>query len=127
MRTEMATAINLLTQKHRRLQPLHNWVVVERVNEEYKTASGIVLATSDGNESGTEEAEVTAVGPGCTSGIQVGDRCKFVGKAIGFQCDGRHYYMVCDAPPAELKIDAHGNPIGAPYIICLIRREDTLQ
>jgi co-chaperonin GroES (HSP10) len=127
MRTQMVTAVKLLTEKHRSLAPLHNWVVIERVNEDYKTAGGIIMATDDSNSSGTEEAEVVAAGPGCTSGIRVGDRCKFIGRAIGFMCDGKHYYMVCDAPPAELKTDQHGNPIGAPYIICVIRREETLQ
>jgi co-chaperonin GroES (HSP10) len=127
MRTEMVSAVKLLTEKHRSLDPLHNWVVIERVTEEYRTASGIVLATGENNESGTEEAEVVAVGPACTSGLRVGDRCKFVGRAIGFQCDGKHYYMVMDAPPQELKTNNNGDPIGAPYIICVIRREETLQ
>ncbi len=127
MRTAMVSAVKLFTEKSRSLEPLHNWIVVERVSEEHKTASGIIIPTGDNNESGTEEAEVMAVGPGCTSGIRVGDRCKFVGKAIGFQTDGKHYYMVCDAPPADLKTDPHGNPIGAPYIICIIRREENLQ
>ena len=47
------------------LKPLHDYVVLEKVKEEVKTASGIILTTKEAKDE-PSLGEVVAVGPGKT-------------------------------------------------------------
>lgn len=66
-----------------KIRPLHDRVVVRRVEEEKKTAGGIVLPDTAGEK--PQQGEVLAVGPGklldngqvSAMGVKVGDRVIF--------------------------------------------------
>ncbi|MDR2711228.1 MAG: co-chaperone GroES [Burkholderiales bacterium] len=81
-----------------KLRPLHDRIIVKRVEEERKTAGGIVIP-----DTATEKpsmGEVVAVGPGKSDdngkviamGVNVGDKVLF-GKYSGqeFKMDGHDY------------------------------------
>ncbi|MCL2872778.1 MAG: co-chaperone GroES [Betaproteobacteria bacterium] len=81
-----------------KLRPLHDRIIVKRVEEERKTAGGIVIP-----DTATEKpsmGEVVAVGPGKTDdhgkviamGVKAGDKVLF-GKYSGqeFKMDGKDY------------------------------------
>ena len=71
-----------------KLRPLHDRVVVKRLEQETKTASGIVIPDADAEK--PDQGEVLAVGPGKRSdkgefivlNVKVGDRVLF-GKYSG--------------------------------------------
>lgn len=71
-----------------KLRPLHDRVIVKRVENETKTASGIVIPDSAAEK--PDQGEVLAVGPGKKNdkgelspvGVKVGDRVLF-GKYSG--------------------------------------------
>ncbi len=125
MKTETQTNVKLLGQEHRTIVPLHDWVFVDRVSEQETTEAGIIIP----REGAAEEAEVTAVGPDCASGLKPGDRVKFIGRALGMQVDGEHYYVLRDAKPGhgEMANTNTGDPNGPPFIICVIKRSVTFQ
>lgn len=125
MKTEIQSNVKLLGQEHREVQPLHDWVFVARVSEEETTEAGIVIP----REGAAEEAEVTAVGPISPSKLKPGDRVKFIGRALGIQVDGEHYYVLRDAQPGtgEMHNKPNGDPDGPPFIICVVRRSVTYQ
>ena len=66
-----------------KIRPLHDRVIVKRLEAERKTASGIVIPDSAGEK--PDQGEVLAVGPGKTNdkgetkalSVQVGDRVLF--------------------------------------------------
>ncbi len=73
------------------LNPLHDRVVLKRVDNERKTTSGIVIPDSAAEKS--DQAEVVAVGPGARDAngqllpmsVKVGDRVvlgKYAGQAV---------------------------------------------
>jgi chaperonin GroES len=72
------------------LRPLHDRVIVKRLDQETKTASGIVIPESAAEK--PDQGEVLAVGPGKRDGdgkriepdLQVGERVLF-GKYAGQQ------------------------------------------
>jgi chaperonin GroES len=71
-----------------KIRPLHDRVIVKRLEEERKTASGIVIPDTAAEK--PDQGEVLAVGPGKTGddgkvrplGVKVGDRVLF-GKYSG--------------------------------------------
>lgn len=71
-----------------KIRPLHDRVIVKRLEAERKTASGIVIPDSAGEK--PDQGEVVAVGPGkrdeagkvIPMGVKVGDRVLF-GKYSG--------------------------------------------
>jgi chaperonin GroES len=71
-----------------KIRPLHDRVIVKRVEAELKTASGIVIPDSAGEK--PDQGEVLAVGPGkrddagkiITPDVKVGDKVLF-GKYAG--------------------------------------------
>ena len=75
-----------------KIRPLHDRVIVRRMEEERKTASGIVIPDSASTEK-PDQGEIIAVGPGKKDDqgklipldVKVGDRVlfgKYVGKAV---------------------------------------------
>ena len=80
------------------IRPLHDRVIVKRVEEEKKSAGGIVIPDTAAEK--PSQGEVVAVGPGKTDdngrvvsmGVKVGDRVLF-GKYSGqeFKLDGQDY------------------------------------
>ncbi len=81
-----------------KIRPLHDRVIVKRMEEERKTASGIVIPDSATEK--PDQGEIMAVGKGKTSddgklqamNVKVGDRILF-GKYAGqtFKMDGQEY------------------------------------
>ena len=79
-----------------KIRPLHDRVIVKRVEEEKKTASGIVIPDNAAEK--PDQGEVIAVGPGkrgddgklIAPDVKVGDRVLF-GKYSGqeFKLDGQ--------------------------------------
>jgi chaperonin GroES len=71
-----------------KLRPLHDRVIVKRIESETKTASGIVIPDNAAEK--PDQGEILAVGPGKTNdkgdtkalGVKVGDRVLF-GKYSG--------------------------------------------
>lgn len=80
------------------IRPLHDRVIVKRVEEEKKSAGGIVIPDTAAEK--PSQGEVVAVGPGkfddngrtIQMGVKVGDRVLF-GKYSGqeFKLDGQDY------------------------------------
>jgi chaperonin GroES len=80
------------------IRPLHDRVIVKRVEEEKKSAGGIVIPDTAAEK--PSQGEVVAVGPGKTDdngkiiamGVKAGDRVLF-GKYSGqeFKMDGQDY------------------------------------
>ena len=80
------------------IRPLHDRVIVKRVEEEKKSAGGIVIPDTAAEK--PSQGEVVAVGPGKTDdngrivsmGVKPGDRVLF-GKYSGqeFKLDGQDY------------------------------------
>ncbi len=80
------------------IRPLHDRVIVKRVEEEKKSAGGIVIPDTAAEK--PSQGEVVAVGPGKTDdngktvamGVRVGDRVLF-GKYSGqeFKLEGNDY------------------------------------
>jgi chaperonin GroES len=80
------------------IRPLHDRVIVKRVEEEKKSAGGIVIPDTAAEK--PSQGEVVAVGPGKTDdngktiamGVRVGDRVLF-GKYSGqeFRLEGQDY------------------------------------
>lgn len=78
------------------IRPLHDRIIVKRVEEEKKTAGGIVIPDTAAEK--PSQGEVVSVGPGKTDdsgklipmGVKVGDRVLF-GKYSGqeFKLDGQ--------------------------------------
>ena len=68
-----------------KIRPLHDRVIVKRMEEERKTASGIVIPDAAAEK--PDQGEIVAVGNG-----KVGDRILF-GKYAGqaFKMDGQEY------------------------------------
>lgn len=118
-------ATGTITPKQRRLTPTADWVVFRQAKEEFTTPAGLVLPENAG---GAEEGDVVAIGPGVTS-VLVGDRIKFVGAAISFDCDGETYFMARDAQPvaADIRNDPQGNPVGPPFVCVVLRRTEQYQ
>ncbi len=81
-----------------KIRPLHDRVIVKRVEEEKKSAGGIVIPDTAAEK--PSQGEIVAVGPGKTDdngkivamGVKVGDRVLF-GKYSGqeFKIDGQDY------------------------------------
>jgi chaperonin GroES len=81
-----------------KIRPLHDRVIVKRVEEEKKSAGGIVIPDTAAEK--PSQGEVVHVGPGKTDdsgklvaiGVSVGDRVLF-GKYSGqeFKLDGQDY------------------------------------
>ena len=81
-----------------KLRPLHDRIIVKRVEEEKKSAGGIVIPDTAAEK--PSQGEVVAAGPGKTDdsgkvlamGVKVGDRILF-GKYSGqeFKMDGADY------------------------------------
>ena len=81
-----------------KIRPLHDRVIVKRVEDERKTAGGIVIPDTAAEK--PSQGEVVAVGPGklddggkiIAMGVKVGDRILF-GKYSGteFKMDGNDY------------------------------------
>ncbi len=81
-----------------KIRPLHDRVIVKRVEEEKKSAGGIVIPDTAAEK--PSQGEIVAVGPGKTDdsgklvamGVKVGDRVLF-GKYSGqeFKMDGQDY------------------------------------
>ena len=81
-----------------KLRPLHDRIIVKRLEEERKTAGGIVIPDTAAEK--PSQGEVIAAGPGKTDdsgkvlamGVKVGDRILF-GKYSGqeFKMDGADY------------------------------------
>ncbi|MDR2173980.1 MAG: co-chaperone GroES [Burkholderiales bacterium] len=81
-----------------KLRPLHDRIIVKRVEEERKTAGGIVIPDTAAEK--PSMGEVVAVGPGKTDddgdtikmSVKVGDKVLF-GKYSGqeFKMDGQDY------------------------------------
>ena len=81
-----------------KIRPLHDRVIVKRVEDERKTAGGIVIPDTAVEK--PSQGEVVAVGPGklddagkvIAMGVKVGDRILF-GKYSGteFKMDGNDY------------------------------------
>ncbi|MDR1887978.1 MAG: co-chaperone GroES [Zoogloeaceae bacterium] len=84
-----------------KIRPLHDRVIVKRVEAELKTASGIVIPDSAGEK--PDQGEVLAVGPGkrddsgkiITPDVKVGDKVLF-GKYAGqtVKVDGQEVLVV---------------------------------
>ena len=83
------------------IRPLHDRVIVKRVEAERTTASGIVLPDSAGEK--PDQGEVLAVGPGkrddngkqITLDVKVGDRVlfgKYAGQAV--KVDGQEVMVM---------------------------------
>jgi chaperonin GroES len=83
------------------MKPLHNRILVERVNPEEKTASGIIIP--DTAKERTQEGKVIAVGPGnkdrkgnlIPMDVKKGDRilfAKFGGSEV--KIDGKEYLIM---------------------------------
>lgn len=83
------------------LRPLHNRILVERVNAEDKTASGIIIP--DTAKEKPQEGKVIAVGPGTVDKkgkpvpmeVKKGDRilfAKFGGSEV--RIDGKEYLIM---------------------------------
>jgi chaperonin GroES len=83
------------------LRPLHNRILVERVNAEDKTASGIIIP--DTAKEKPQEGKVIAVGPGAVDKkgkkvpmeVKKGDRilfAKFGGSEV--RLDGKEYLIM---------------------------------
>ena len=83
------------------IRPLHDRVIVKRVEAERTTASGIVLPDSAGEK--PDQGEVLAVGPGkrddngkqITLDVKVGDRVlfgKYAGQAV--KVDGQEVLVM---------------------------------
>ncbi|MDQ6620942.1 MAG: co-chaperone GroES [Pseudomonadota bacterium] len=80
------------------IRPLHDRVIVKRIEEEKKSAGGIVIPDTAAEK--PSQGEVCAVGPGkiddngrtLTMGVKVGDRVLF-GKYSGqeFRLEGQDY------------------------------------
>ena len=84
-----------------KIRPLHDRVIVKRVEAERTTASGIVLPDSAGEK--PDQGEVLAVGPGkrddngkqITLDVKVGDRVlfgKYAGQAV--KVDGQEVLVM---------------------------------
>jgi len=81
-----------------KIRPLHDRVIVKRVEDERKSAGGIVIPDTAAEK--PSQGEVVAVGPGklddngkiVAMGVKVGDRILF-GKYSGteFKLDGNDY------------------------------------
>jgi chaperonin GroES len=81
-----------------KIRPLHDRVIVKRVEDERKTAGGIVIPDTAAEK--PSQGEVVAVGPGklddngkiIAMGVKVGDRILF-GKYSGteFKMDGNDF------------------------------------
>jgi chaperonin GroES len=80
------------------IRPLHDRIIVKRIEEEKKSAGGIVIPDTAAEK--PSQGEVVAAGPGKTDdhgkiiamGVKVGDRVLF-GKYSGqeFKLDGQDY------------------------------------
>lgn len=80
------------------IRPLHDRIIVKRLEEERKSAGGIVIPDTAAEK--PSQGEVVAVGPGKTDdngkivamGVKVGDKILF-GKYSGqeFKLDGQDY------------------------------------
>ncbi|MGA7950195.1 MAG: co-chaperone GroES [Thiobacillaceae bacterium] len=79
-----------------KIRPLHDRVIVKRLEEERKTASGIVIPDTAAEK--PDQGEVVAVGPGkkdeqgriMTMALKVGDRVlfgKYAGQAVKVEGD----------------------------------------
>jgi chaperonin GroES len=79
-----------------KIRPLHDRVIVKRMEEERKTASGIVIPDTATEK--PDQGEVLAVGPGkkddkgsaIAMGVKVGDRVlfgKYAGQAVKIDGD----------------------------------------
>ncbi len=84
-----------------KIRPLHDRVIVKRLEEELKTSSGIVLPDSAGEK--PDQGEVLAVGPGkrddsgkqIAPDVKVGDRVlfgKYAGQAV--KVDGQEVLVM---------------------------------
>jgi len=84
-----------------KIRPLHDRVIVKRLDSERKTASGIVIPDSAGEK--PDQGEVVAVGPGkrddagkvIAMDVKVGDRVLF-GKYSGqtVKIDGEEFLVM---------------------------------
>jgi chaperonin GroES len=84
-----------------KIRPLHDRVIVKRLEEERKTASGIVIPDTAAEK--PDQGEIMAVGKGKTNDegnlrpleVKVGDRVLF-GKYSGqaFKMDGEEYLQM---------------------------------
>jgi len=114
-----------ITPRQRRLTPTADWVVFKQANEEMLTPAGLVMPQNSG---AAEEGDVVAIGPEVKS-VNVGDRIKFVGMAVTFNCDGETFHLARDAQPvaADMRNDQHGIPIGPPFVCAVLRRTESYQ
>ncbi|GHS97024.1 10 kDa chaperonin 3 [Bacteroidia bacterium] len=84
------------------LKPLHNYVLLERIEEENKTASGIIIP--DNAKEKPSRGRVIAVGPGAYDGddlipmaVKQGDTvlfAKWASTANEVKLDGKDYILI---------------------------------
>jgi chaperonin GroES len=96
-----------------KFRPLHDRVVIERIDAEAKTAGGIIIP--DTAQEKPQQGKVTAVGPGCRdeSGklipidVKVGDRILF-GKWSGTEVkiDGVEYLIMKESDIMGVLVEA---------------------
>jgi chaperonin GroES len=96
-----------------KFRPLHDRVVIERIDAEAKTASGIIIP--DTAQEKPQQGKVTAVGPGGRDesgkvipiGVKVGDRILF-GKWSGTEVriDGVEYLIMKESDIMGVLVEA---------------------
>ena len=99
-----------------RIRPLHDRVVVRRIEEEQKTAGGIIIP--DTAKEKPMQGEVVAVGPGARNeqgaivplDVKVGDRVLF-GKWSGTEVklDGVEYIIMKESDLMGVLVEAGGS------------------
>jgi chaperonin GroES len=98
-----------------KLRPLHDRVVVKRLEQETKTASGIVIPDAAAEK--PDQGEVLAVGPGKRNdkgdfvalNVKVGDRVLF-GKYSGPDRQGRRRRAARDARGRPVRRSSRSKP-----------------
>ena len=91
------------------LKPLHDYVVLEKVKEEVKTESGIILTTKEAKDE-PSVGKVVAVGPGKTEDgkkLDVG-----VLSDIRFELGRADFLTICRDIVFSQEISPIGNPVG---------------
>jgi chaperonin GroES len=110
--------LSILKEMHMKLRPLHDRVIVKRLEQETKTASGIVIPDNAAEK--PDQGEILAVGPGRKTdkgelialNVKVGDRVlfgKYSGQTVKVEGDELlvmkedDLFAVVEGVPAGLK------------------------